>query len=85
MYIVQNAHIVHNIFIKAEEPNSRTYNFVDVSRHYIESFQTRGFRLYVLHYKSVSNHLCPGGGGGGVKRFLVDFWVMDFVKVLWGF
>ncbi len=34
-----------------QKPNSWTYNFVEVSGHYLESSQTWGFRIQCLHYK----------------------------------
>ncbi len=44
--------------------HERTKNFIEVSGHNLESSQTWGFRIQCLHYKPVSNHCCPGGGGG---------------------
>ncbi len=48
------------------------YNFVEVSLHNLESYQTWG--LCIQHYKPFSNHFCSrggGGGGGGVKWFFL--------------
>ncbi len=60
-HTVQNCGMLPNI----QNPNSWTYNFVEVSGHNLESFQTWGFHKQYLHYKPVSNNFC--GGGGGVK------------------
>ncbi len=54
----------------AQEPNSWTYNFVEVSGHNLEISETWGFRKHCLHYKPVSNHFCWGGGGGVVKSVI---------------
>jgi hypothetical protein len=37
--------------------------FCEVSRHIIDSSQAWGFCIQCLHYKLVSNHFFPGGGG----------------------
>ncbi len=62
--------LIRNNFKWVQKPNSRTYNFVEVSGHNLKSFQTWGFRIYVqcLHYKPVSKHFCSKRGGG--KMFL---------------
>ncbi len=44
------------------KPNSWMYNFVEVSVHNLERFQTWGFRIHCLHCKPVSTHFCAGGG-----------------------
>ncbi len=49
-------------------PNSWKYNFVEVSRHNLDSYQTWGFRFQCLHYKPVSNHFCSRGGVISVSR-----------------
>jgi hypothetical protein len=44
--------------------------FVEVSGHNLESFQTLGFRIQCLPYKQVSNHSCSRGAGGGVNQLV---------------
>ncbi len=51
--------------------NSWTYNFVEVSGHNLESYQTWGFHIKCLPYKPIENHFCSGGRGGGLY-LLVD-------------
>ncbi len=46
------------------KPNSWPFNFVEVSRHNLESSQTWGSCIQCLHNKPVSNHFCFRGEGG---------------------
>jgi hypothetical protein len=45
------------------KPNSRSYNFVEVSGHNLESSQTLDFFIQCLHYKPVSTHFFSSGLG----------------------
>ncbi len=56
------------VWRRLPKPNSWTYNFVEVSGHNLESFQTWAIRIVqCLHYKPVSNHICSRGGVKSVE------------------
>ncbi len=48
--------------------NSLTYNFDEVSKRNPESSQTWGFRIQILHYKSVSTTAQEEGGLKSITR-----------------
>ncbi len=49
------------------KPNSRTYKFVEVSGHNLDSSQTWDFRLQCLNYKTVLTTLFYQAGGSKIR------------------
>jgi hypothetical protein len=68
------------------EPNSWTYNFVEVSGHNLESYQTWGFHIECLHHYAVSDNFFSGGRGGGSKIHcrLLNQWLSRILPRLVG-